>query len=103
LTQGVNGILILSNDRSIKEERETSVTMLDMTEILRPFFWLMVAIAAIGPLAILFARRGDRPFFVSGSGQPLPGSAERPGRPPGTGFARWTVTPVARARVAPRT
>jgi hypothetical protein len=62
LTQGVNGVLILSNDRSIKEERETSVTMLDMTEILRPFFWLMVAIAAIGPLAILLARRGDRPF-----------------------------------------
>jgi hypothetical protein len=36
--------------------------MLDMTELLRPFFWLMVAIAAIGPLAILLARRGDRPF-----------------------------------------
>ncbi len=36
--------------------------MLDMTEILRPFFWLMVAIAAVGPLAILFARRGDRQF-----------------------------------------
>lgn len=62
MTQGVNGILILSNDRSIKEERETSVTMLDMTELLRPFFWLMVAIAAIGPLAILFARRATGRF-----------------------------------------
>ena len=37
-------------------------TLLDMTEMLRPFFWLMVAIAAIGPLAILFAGRGDRPI-----------------------------------------
>lgn len=34
--------------------------MLDMTEMLRPFFWLMVAIAALGPAAILLARR-DRP------------------------------------------
>ena len=38
------------------------MTMLDVTEMLRPFFWLMVAIAAVGPLAILFARRSDWPF-----------------------------------------
>jgi hypothetical protein len=38
-------------------------TLLDMTEMLRPFFWLMVAIAAIGPVAILFAARGDRRLF----------------------------------------
>jgi hypothetical protein len=38
------------------------VPMLDMTEMLRPFFWLMVGIAAVAPLAILLARRGNRPL-----------------------------------------
>jgi hypothetical protein len=31
--------------------------MLDMTQIFRPFFWLMVTIAALTPVAILLARR----------------------------------------------
>lgn len=38
------------------------MTMLDMTEMLRPFFWLMVGIAAVAPLAILLTRRGNRPL-----------------------------------------
>jgi hypothetical protein len=36
--------------------------MLDMTQMLRPFFWLMVGIAALAPLAILLARRAQRWF-----------------------------------------
>lgn len=32
--------------------------MLDVTEMLRPFFWLMVGIAALAPVAILLGRRG---------------------------------------------
>ena len=29
-----------------------------MTDVLRPFFWLMVGIAALAPIAILLGRRG---------------------------------------------
>jgi len=31
--------------------------MLDMTEMTRPFFWLMVGITALAPVAILLVRR----------------------------------------------
>jgi hypothetical protein len=31
--------------------------MLDMTEMMRPFFWLMVGIAAVAPLTIMLVRR----------------------------------------------
>jgi hypothetical protein len=34
--------------------------MLDMTELLRPFFWLMVGIAALAPAVILLGRRCHR-------------------------------------------
>jgi hypothetical protein len=37
------------------------VALLDMTEMLRPFFWLMVGIAALAPVAILLGRRTRRP------------------------------------------
>jgi len=36
------------------------MTMLDMTQMLRPFFWLMVAIAALAPLVIALARPSGR-------------------------------------------
>jgi hypothetical protein len=36
--------------------------MLDITQMLRPFFWLMVGIAAVAPLVILVARRARRRF-----------------------------------------
>ena len=39
------------------------MTMLDMTEMLRPFFWLMVGIAAVPPLAIWLARRDKQRLF----------------------------------------
>jgi hypothetical protein len=35
--------------------------MLDMTEMLRPFFWVMVGIAVLAPVAIACARRGRNP------------------------------------------
>ena len=31
--------------------------MLDMTQMLRPFFWLMVGIAAFAPVVIMLGRR----------------------------------------------
>jgi hypothetical protein len=31
--------------------------LVDMTEMLRPFFWLMVGIAGLAPVAIVLARR----------------------------------------------
>ena len=31
--------------------------MLDMTQMLRPFFWVMVALTVLAPVAIAFARR----------------------------------------------
>jgi len=30
--------------------------MLDMTQLMRPFFWLMVGITALAPVAILLVR-----------------------------------------------
>src|SRR5262249_716388 len=52
--------LILSNDRSITTER-MMVNLIDMTEMLRPFFWLMVGMAALAPVAIAVARRFGTP------------------------------------------
>ena len=31
--------------------------MLDMTQMLRPFFWVMVGLTVLAPVAIAFARR----------------------------------------------
>ncbi len=31
--------------------------MLDMTDMMRPFFWLMVGITALAPVTILLMRR----------------------------------------------
>jgi hypothetical protein len=36
--------------------------VLDMTEMLRPFFWLMVGITALAPVAIALARRCPTPL-----------------------------------------
>ena len=33
------------------------VNLVDMTEMLRPFFWLMVGLTGLAPVAILVARR----------------------------------------------
>ena len=35
--------------------------MLDMTDMLRPFFWVMVGIAVLAPIAIACARHGRNP------------------------------------------
>jgi hypothetical protein len=35
--------------------------MLDMTQMLRPFFWVMVGLSALAPVAIAFARRYRNP------------------------------------------
>ena len=35
--------------------------MLDMTQMLRPFFWVMVGLTVLAPVAIAFARRGRNP------------------------------------------
>jgi len=35
--------------------------MLDMTQMLRPFFWVMVALTVLAPLAITLARRTRHP------------------------------------------
>jgi len=32
--------------------------MLDMTQMLRPFFWVMVGLTVLAPVAIACARRG---------------------------------------------
>jgi hypothetical protein len=37
------------------------VNLIDMTEMLRPFFWLMVGMAALAPVAIAVARRFGTP------------------------------------------
>jgi hypothetical protein len=33
------------------------LNLIDMTEMLRPFFWLMVGITGLAPVAIALARR----------------------------------------------
>ena len=35
--------------------------MLDMTQMLRPFFWLMVGLTALAPVTIALARRFRNP------------------------------------------
>jgi hypothetical protein len=35
--------------------------MLDMTQMLRPFFWVMVGLIVLAPAAIAFARRNRNP------------------------------------------
>jgi len=35
--------------------------MLDMTHMLRPFFWVMVGLIVLAPVAIAFARRNQTP------------------------------------------
>jgi hypothetical protein len=56
LTQGVERYSIeRSFDYDV--ERVMELNLIDMTEMLRPFFWLMVAIAALAPVAIAVARR----------------------------------------------
>ena len=37
------------------------VNLVDMTEMLRPFFWLMVGIAGLAPVAIALGRRFATP------------------------------------------
>ena len=37
------------------------LNLIDMTEMLRPFFWLMVGIAGLAPVAIAVARRCGTP------------------------------------------
>jgi hypothetical protein len=37
------------------------MTMLDMTQMLRPFFWVMVGLIVLAPVAIAFARRNQNP------------------------------------------
>jgi len=39
------------------------VNLVDMTEMLRPFFWLMVGIASLAPVAILVSRRFAPPVL----------------------------------------
>jgi hypothetical protein len=41
------------------------VNLIDMTEMLRPFFWLMVGIAALAPVAIALARRFGTPGVLT--------------------------------------
>jgi hypothetical protein len=52
LTQGVEAVFY----RAIV--RFEDKTMLDMTQMLRPFFWVMVGLTVLAPVAIAFARRG---------------------------------------------
>jgi hypothetical protein len=35
--------------------------MLDMTQMLRPFFWVMVGLTVLAPVAIALARRNRHP------------------------------------------
>ena len=35
--------------------------MLDMTQMLRPFFWVMLGLTVLAPVAIAFARRNRKP------------------------------------------
>jgi len=37
------------------------MTMLDMTQMLRPFFWVMMGLTLLAPVAIAFARRNQNP------------------------------------------
>jgi hypothetical protein len=37
------------------------MTMLDMTQMLRPFFWVMVGLIVLAPVAIALARRNQNP------------------------------------------
>jgi len=37
------------------------LNLIDMTEMLRPFFWLMLGMAALAPVAIAVARRFGTP------------------------------------------
>ena len=37
------------------------MTMLDMTQMLRPFFWVMVGLIVLAPVAIAWARRTQNP------------------------------------------
>ena len=37
------------------------LNLIDMTDMLRPFFWLMVGIAGLAPVAIALARRFGNP------------------------------------------
>jgi len=39
------------------------LNLIDMTEMLRPFFWLMVGITALAPVAIALARRFGTPAY----------------------------------------
>jgi hypothetical protein len=38
------------------------LNLLDMTEMLRPFFWLMVGVTALAPVAIAMARCNRPPL-----------------------------------------
>ena len=58
MTQGVERLIYRSIVR-LREERLG--TMLDMTQMLRPFFWLMVGLTALAPVAIALARRFRNP------------------------------------------
>ena len=58
------------------------VNLIDMTEMLRPFFWLMVGIAALAPVAIALGRRFDDLALESEAVEWGPSLFRVPGRLP---------------------
>jgi len=60
LTQGVARLFYRT---IVRLGSETVVNLVDMTEMLRPFFWLMVGLAGLAPAAILVARRCALPVL----------------------------------------
>jgi hypothetical protein len=62
--------------------------MLDMTQMLRPFFWLMVGLTVLAPVAIAFARRSRTP--------PPDGSDFRPEHPASHAPAGFVLGKISR-------